>query len=48
MTNLNNLFLELAENRFRERVETVALQVIEERDTKLLLVGSLDETEVRL
>jgi len=48
VTDLNNLFLELAENRFRERVETMPFQIIEERDTKLLLVVSLDETEVRL
>ena len=47
VTDLNNLFLKLAENRFSERVKAVALQVIEERDTKLLLVGSLDKPEVR-
>jgi hypothetical protein len=41
------VLLQSSKNGFGEGFETVALQIVEQRDAQLLLILALDESEVR-
>ena len=47
LTFFDNLVLQESENRLGNGVETITLEIVHQRDTKLLLVGSLDNLQER-
>jgi hypothetical protein len=44
---LNDAILELAKDRFRKGFQFVTFEEIQQRDAELLLIGSLDNSQIR-
>jgi hypothetical protein len=48
VADLDDVMLQRAQDGLLEFIEPIALQVVKKRDTKLLLIGSLDDSQIGL
>ena len=48
ITCLYNVLLQCGQNGLFESIEAVAFEIIKKRDTKLLLIGALDDSQIGL
>ena len=48
VADLDDVMLQRTQDGLLEFIEPIALEIVEQRDAELLLIGALDETQIRL